>query len=53
MGMVNVHDTLHERIRRLILETGGTIGKFAHQALEKAVSAAETKLARQKAKLAK
>lgn len=53
MGMVNVHDTLHERIRNLIRETGGTIGKFAHQALDRAVTAAEAKLAKQKAKLAK
>lgn len=53
MATLNIKDDLHVRIRKLIVDTGGTIGDFAHQALEKAVTAGETKLAkvREKANL--
>jgi hypothetical protein len=49
MANVNIHDTMHSRIKRLLADTGGTIGQFVHNACDTALSAAEEQVAKAKA----
>lgn len=41
MANVQIHSTLHGRIKRLAFETGKTITQLVHQGLEDAVTAGE------------
>lgn len=53
MPVVNLHDSLHERAKRLALDTKTTLTKLVHEGVEWVVSKGEAALAQNSKKAAK
>jgi len=48
MATINLHDSLHARVKRVIVDSGLTLKQFVHNSIETAVTAAEEAVAKAK-----
>lgn len=48
MATINLHDSLHARIKHVIIDSGITLKQFVHNSIESAVSSAEETISKAK-----